>query len=155
MQPEHLDVLKELLTVQNVLALALVVDGEPVVGLLPFAASPDFGALIIQASRLARHSKGLREGARFDALVHAPATPGVDPLQIPRVTLQGRVTVLPEEGPQVDAVRRTYLGKVPSARAVAALGDFHFYRLQVEKGRLVAGFAQAVNLTADTLRRLP
>ena len=154
LQAEHLALLKGLLSRQRVLSLAVVVDGEPVIGLLPFACSPDFSALIVHASRLARHTRGLRDGAPFDALVHASESPDLDPLQIPRATLQGRVVALPDEGTEVEAARTAYLERLPSAEVVLALGDFRFFRLEIERGRLVAGFAQAASITPETLRQL-
>jgi putative heme iron utilization protein len=130
------------------------VEGAPVIGLLPFACTADYAALIVHASRLARHTRGLSEGATFEALIHLPATPGLDPLQIPRATFQGRVRALPEDGPALDAARTTYLDKLPSAEITLALGDFRFFRLEIERGRLVAGFAQAASFTRDILRQL-
>ncbi|HXY39565.1 MAG TPA: hypothetical protein VEQ10_07845, partial [Vicinamibacteria bacterium] len=62
MTPEDRSRLVDLLTRQRLLALAVVVDGEPVVGLMPFAYDRGRGALYVQASRLARHTKGLRPG---------------------------------------------------------------------------------------------
>ena len=117
MQPEHLAALKGLLSRQSVLSLAVMVDGEPVIGLLPFACSPDFSALIVHASGLARHTRGLRDGAPFDALVHASESPDLDPLQIPRATFQGHVKALPDEGPALDAARKAYRDRLPSAIA--------------------------------------
>ena len=55
MTPEATGRLRDLLTGQRLLALGVIVDGEPVVGLLPFVAAPDFAALYVQASRLAPH----------------------------------------------------------------------------------------------------
>jgi len=154
MQPDHLAVLRGLLSRQRVLSLAVVVDGEPVIGLLPFACSPDFSALIVHASRLARHTRGLRDGAPFDTLIHASESPDLDPLQVPRATFQGRVTAVPDEGPVLEAARAAYLAKLPTAEVVLTLGDFQFFRLEIERGRLVAGFAQATSITQDTLRQL-
>jgi len=153
-QPEHLAALKGLLGRQQVLSLAVVVDGEPVIGLLPFACAPDFSALIVHTSRLARHTRGLWDGAPFDALIHAPESPDLDPLQVPRATLQGRVVALPDAGPEVDAARTAYQKRLPSAEITLGLGDFRFFRLEIERGRLVAGFAQAAGITKETLRQL-
>jgi hypothetical protein len=71
MQSQQADLLRSLLIEQRVLSLAVVADDRPVIGLLPFALSADGRALIIHASRLARHTAGLAEGAPFDALVLA------------------------------------------------------------------------------------
>ena len=154
MSPAQVEAMRELLTASRVLSLALIVDEMPVNGLLPFAATPDFGALVVHASRLARHTKGLTDGAPFDALLHEPVVDEVDPLQVKRVTLRGVVRV-PDEGTQAhDALRRLYLMKFPEAEPITALGDFAFYVLLIESGRLVTGFGAAANVTRETLETL-
>ena len=154
MAPDQVEALRELLTASRVLSLALVVDEAPVNGLLPFAVTPDYRALVVHASRLARHTKGLHDGAPFDALLHEPVVDDVDALQVKRVTLRGAVRV-PEDGTAAhDALRRVYLMKFPEAEPITALGDFAFYVLLVEGGRLVTGFGAAANVTQDTLRTL-
>ncbi len=154
MEAEHRALLRRLLTERQLLSLAVVVDGRPVVGLLPFAATEDFGALIVHASRLARHAAGLRDGAPFDALIHAGEAAAADPLAVPRVTLQGHVRFLPPESPETAAARALYVARLPSAESVLTLGGFRFYRLELEEGRLVAGLAQALNLSRDSLATL-
>jgi putative heme iron utilization protein len=143
MDPRDRALLHALLATRRVLSLAVVVDGEPVVGLLPFARALDGPALIVQASKLARHARGLREGAPFDALVHEPDSEDRDPLQLPRAILRGRVRVLDPGTADHDEAREAYLAKFPGAMAVAMLGDFAFYRLEIDGGRLVSGFARA------------
>ena len=64
MTPEARGRLEGLLTGQRLLALAVVVDGEPVAGLVPYVVAADFGALYIQASRLARHTRGTQGRAQ-------------------------------------------------------------------------------------------
>ena len=154
MNDETRELLRKLLTGERVLSLAVVAEGEPVAGLLPFVPTADFGALLVQASRLARHSKGLREGAPFSALIHAPDAEDADPLQILRVTLGGKVEALPAEGPEAEEARVAYLARFPTAGITLGLGDFGFYRLRIESGRLVAGFGRAFNLEASSLREL-
>ena len=154
MQPEQIDAVRDLLTSSRVLALALVVDDGPVIGLLPFAATPDSRALVVHASRLARHSRGLQPGAAFDALIHEPVVEGVDALQVKRLTLRGTVHA-PEPGsPAHDALRQIYLAKCPEAEPITTLGDFAFFLLLIEGGRLVTGFGAAANVTRDTLDAL-
>jgi len=154
MEAEHRALLRQLLTERRLLSLAVVADGRPVVGLLPFAVTEDFGALIVHASRLARHAAGLRDGAPFDVLIHAGEEAAGDPLAVPRVTLQGHVCFLAPERPEAEAARTLYLARLPSAESVLTLGGFRFYRLELEEGRLVAGFAQALNLSRDSLAEL-
>lgn len=154
MTEQQLGAMRDLLAGARVLSLALVVDGEPLVGLLPFAATPDRGALIVHASRLARHARGLVDGASFEALLHEPVTDAVDVLQVKRLTLRGTVHA-PEPGsPAHDAVRHVYLSVLPEAEPITTLGDFSFFLLLVEGGRLVTGFGAAANVTSETLAAL-
>jgi len=154
MHPEQQEALWHLLRGCRVLSLALVVEDAPVIGLLPFAVTPDNSALVVHASRLARHTTGLHDGAPFDALLHEPAAADVDPLQVRRVTLRGTVRV-PEAGtPAHDALRHLYLSKYPEAEPITALGDFRFFVLVIEAGRLVTGFGAAANVTPDALASL-
>lgn len=151
MDPNQLAVLRWLLSEQRVLSLALVADNEPIIGLLPYAVTGDWRALVVHASRLARHTKGLVEGAAFDALIHEAESEAADPMQVKRVTLRGVVRVLAREEEGHAEARGAYLDRFPQAEPITALGDFAFYRLEITGGRLVTGFASAVNVTSDAL----
>jgi putative heme iron utilization protein len=148
---DDVTILRDLLTEQRVLALGVVVDDAPYVGLLPFAMRPGFDAALIHASKLAKHTEGLTTGARFSALVHASDHPDADPLQLPRVTLTGTVERLDAAGGDYKAGRTLYLARFPGSEMTFRLGDFHLYALQIEGGRLVAGFGRARNLTPRLL----
>ena len=154
MSPEQLDAIRDLLTSSRVLALALVVDETPVIGLLPFAATPDSRGLVVHASQLARHTRGLQAGAAFDALIHEPVVEGVEALRVKRLTLRGEVLPLEPDTPVHTAARALYLMKFPEAEPVTTLGDFAFYLLRVQGGRLVTDFGAAANVTAETLAAL-
>jgi putative heme iron utilization protein len=152
MQPPQLDVVRSLLTTRRVLSLAVVVEGAPVIGLLPFAVTPDVRALVVHASRLARHTRGLTDGAPFDALLHDPDDS--DPMQVNRVTLRGTVRAIAGDPTALAAARDVYLGRFPEAEPITSLGDFAFFRLEIEAGRVVTGFASAANVTRETLEQL-
>lgn len=149
MTPEIRARLRELLSGQRLLALGVVVDGEPVVGLLPYAVAPDFGSLIVQASRLARHSQGLRAGGRWSGAIHEPDGPDADPLQVPRLTVEGEVQPLAGSDPAFEASAKTFLARFPGAAMTLSLPDFSLYRLRLDGGRLILGFGQATNLSAS------
>ena len=154
MTPEQRDALKRLITGQRLLALSVLAEGEPAIGLLPYAIAPDFSALLVHASRLARHTRGLAEGAPFDALIHVPEGPDTDPLQVTRVTLRGSVAILTPESQEYQADERRYLERFPSAAGIMGLGDFRLFRLRPEAGRLVTGFAGALNLSREAFIEL-
>ena len=154
MTPDQIDALRLLLERQPVLSLAVLLEADPYVGLLPYALRSDYGAALIHASKLARHSGGLEDGAPFAVLIHEPAMPEVDPLQIPRVSLQGTVERIPKDSPAYAEGRDAYLERFPTSATTFALGDFDLYWLHFERGRYVAGFAQAINLNDRNLHEL-
>lgn len=151
MTPEQSRQLHLLLQEARTLSLAVLVDGAPHVGLLPFARSADGCALLVHASRLARHSRGLGAGAAFSALVHAADDGTGDPLQVARVTLDGHVEPLQRGTPAYVEARAAYLERLPSSAVTFELGDFTLYALRVEGGRLVLGFAQALDVAPEDL----
>ena len=154
MNPADSDLVRGLLSGRRVLALSVLVDGRPFVGQLPFAARPDFGALLIHASRLARHSRGLRDGAPFSALIQAPDTGSIDPFQIPRLATRGTVRQLARGSEEYETAKAAYLDRLPTGQITFSLGDFVLYELVIEKARLVAGFGRTANLTPGALEAL-
>ena len=145
MEPIERDLLTALLTRERVLSLGVLVEGKPVVGVLPFLALPDPGSLLVHASRLARHSQGLFPGAAYGAAIQAPDDRDRDPLRLPRVTFEGQVEAL-SDGPEMEAARAAWRERFESAAMTLELGDFSFWRLRIERGRLVVGFGRALNI---------
>ena len=154
MDRQVLEATRDLVATHRVLSLAVVVDGEPEASLLPFAVRPDYGALYVQASGLARHSKGLQPGARVGLLIHENESADADPLQTKRMTVQATVAVLDRDGDAFAAAREVFVGRFPGAELTLSLGDFNLYELTLGRGRYVAGFAQAFNIGPETFREI-
>ncbi len=154
MNAEARHLLRQLLTDRRVATLAVLLDGEPYTGLLPFVVAEDFRAAFIHASGLARHSAGLQPGAPYSLLIHAPDAPDADPLQIPRLSLQGHVERLERGTPAYDQAAARYQARFPGSAMTFRFADFHLYRLPFERGRFVAGFARAYDLSPALLRQL-
>lgn len=154
MDAEDRDLLRGLLTEERLLSLGLLVDGEPVVGLLPFAAADGLRAVYVQASSMARHSQGLTPGARFSAVIHRPDSPDKDPLQTPRLVLDGEVEPLAGGHPDLEPATRAFLKRFPSSAMTLALDDFGLYRLEIRAGRLIGGFARARAIDGSDLGSL-
>ena len=154
MSPEDRALLKRILSHERVLSLAVLVENVPVIGLLPFVVTSEYDAVLVHASGLAKHTAGLREGALFSVLIHTPDHADSDPLQLPRVTLQGDVQHIQKGTSEYETGRDLYLAKFPDSAQTFTLGDFNLYQLNFRDGRFVAGFGKAYNLTADTLRQL-
>ncbi len=152
MGPEERDLLRHLLTRERIVTLALVDDVGPLAGVMPFLRAPDYSAIYVHASKMARHGRALEPGLAFAAAIHVPDGPGQDALALTRVTLQGRVEAVAgdEKAALVEAWRESF----PSSAMTLGLGDFSFHRLKLEGGRLVAGFARAINLGPSSFAEL-
>jgi hypothetical protein len=144
-----------LLLGQRLVSLGVVADGQPIVGLLPYAVSGDRSALIVQSSALARHSKGLVAGAPWSGVIHEPDAPGADPLQVPRLQLEGVVDPLRGDRPELQPSARAFVSRFPQAAMTLQLPDFTLYRLEIRGGRMVLGFGRAINLSMGHFRELP
>lgn len=155
MEAPDRDLLRQLLAETRILSLGVLVDGTPHVGLLPFVAAPDFRSALVHASQLARHGRGLRPGAPYSLLIHGADDPAGDPLQVPRVTISGTVQHVAQSDRDWAAARRSYIDRFPTSERTFLLGDFNLYRLHFEWGRLVVGFARAINLGPESFSALP
>jgi heme oxygenase (biliverdin-IX-beta and delta-forming) len=145
-----LEAIGRLLRETRVLSLAVVVDGDPEAALLPFAHRDDYAAVFVQASGLARHTRGLLGGARVGVLIHAGDTVDSDPMQLPRLSVQATVSVLDRESAAYAAAAERFIARFPAAEMTLALGDFNLYALTLGRGRYVEGFARAFNVGPDT-----
>ncbi len=146
--------LRKLLDGQRVLSLAVLADGAPHAGLLPFVALPDRSGVLVHASMLARHSRGLAPGAQAGVLLHEQDGPDQDPLQIRRVTFDCRVLPLERGTDAWIAGRARYVARFPDSHVTFELGDFTLHRLEFLRGVYVEGFARAIAVPADDIRRL-
>ena len=154
MKPDQIEALRELITGQRMLTIAVAADGIPYAGLLPYAFSQEPLGLVVHVSRLARHSRGLSDGAAFAAVIHRPDDGSADALQIERVSLQGTAHLLTRGTPGHGAARELYLKRFPHGAVTFGLGDFELYHLEPEAGRYVTGFAASVNLNPSNLVEL-
>jgi putative heme iron utilization protein len=146
--------LQSLLDRQRVLTLAVQTARGPYAGLLPFVAVADRSAVLVHASRLARHTEGLAAGAHAGILINEQDGPDKDPLQIERLMLDCTVQPLERGGTEWEAGRELYLARFPDSRITFRLGDFTLYRLQFMAGAYVAGFGRAMDIGPKDLRRL-
>ena len=138
--------LRDLLSSSRVLSLAVIIEGEAEAALLAFVARDDFAAVYVQASGLARHSRGLMAGSRVGVLVHAPDMPDADPMQLPRLTVHAVVSVLAREPAEFTAAADRFADRFPAARMTLAMDDFTLYELTLGRGRYVEGFARAFDV---------
>jgi putative heme iron utilization protein len=147
-------VIRELLDGQRFLTLAVVSDGAPYAGLLPFVAVDGYSGVLVHASRMSKHGAALAAGGRAGILLHEQDGPGKDPLQIKRATFDCDVHPLERKGDAWVAGREIYLQRFPDSRITFNLGDFTLYRLAFREGLYVGGFGRAVEIPAKDLPKI-
>ena len=109
--------------------------GWPYASLVLLAVDHDASPLLLISS-LAEHSKDIAKDDRVSLLVDGTA--GLDdPLTGARVSLLARARKSDEP-----RHRARFLARHPSAATYADFRDFDFYRVQVERAHLVAGFGR-------------
>ncbi len=146
--------IRDLLDGERVLSLAVLVDGLPFAGLLPYVPLADYAGVMIHASRLSRHSTGLAAGARAAVLLHEQDGPDKDPLQIKRVSFECDVHPLARDSEPWAAGRERYLARFPDSRITFRLSDFTLHRLEFRQGLLVAGFGRAMEIAPQDIAKL-
>lgn len=151
MAPQTATTLKRLLA-SPVGALGTLGVHGPFVSMVPVVADPSGAGFFIHVSGLAQHTRDLRADARASLLFMAPLTEGQDPLALPRLTLQGRAEELPGNSSADRLAAEAYLARFPQAELTLGLGDFAFFLIRPESGRLVSGFGRAQTLDAAELR---
>lgn len=109
--------------------------GAPYVSLVLVATDHD-GAPILLLSDLADHTRNLARESRASLLLDGTGE-REDPLTGERVTLQGRL-----QRSEEPRHRARFLARHPSAAMYAGFKDFAFYRMEVERAHLVAGFGR-------------
>jgi len=129
---------KRLMRISRTAALATLdpTTGAPLTTLVGVASDFD-GAPLFLMSTLARHTKHLASDPRASVLLAEEPERG-DPLNHPRITLNGRIERA------TDARARTrYLQRNPKAKLYADFSDFAVFRLAIESVHFNGGFGRA------------
>ena len=120
-------------------------DGWPFGSLAPFALSKQ-GELLLLLSNLAEHTQNLLADPRVSLFVQ-DSQALANPQAGARAT---RLCTAAET--EVDEARQAYLPRFPEAAGLLQLGDFRFFKLQIERVRYIGGFGEMYWLSgADML----
>ncbi|MFN5756760.1 MAG: pyridoxamine 5'-phosphate oxidase family protein [Planctomycetia bacterium] len=146
-------VLHDLLTHRTVAALATLHDGRPFASMIAFAAHVAAGRLrlITHVSGLSAHTRDMLAAPEVCLLITAADAPDVMPQALPRVSIPAVAEFIPPEHPDHATLKAAYLGKFPQAADFFLLGDFSLVALEPTSARLIAGFARAQTLSAESL----
>ncbi|HEY7688786.1 MAG TPA: pyridoxamine 5'-phosphate oxidase family protein [Dongiaceae bacterium] len=107
----------------------------PYASLVLMAIAAD-GAPILLLSDLSEHAKNIAADSRVSLLIDGTAG-RKDPLTGPRVSLLGRAVRADDA-----ELKARFLARQPRAKVYAGFGDFHIYKVQVERAHFVAGFGR-------------
>ncbi len=127
---------------QGALATLVPGSGDPYCSLVNVATAPDSSPVLL-ISKLAIHTKNILADPRVSLMIDERRAG--DPLEGARVMIAGRAESVTEAA-ALEAVRRRYLLRHPSAEAFVNFPDFAFYRLAVSSVHLVAGFGRIETL---------
>lgn len=122
--------------------------GAPLASRVGVATDAD-GTPLILISQLSAHTGAVVADPRCSLLVGEPGKG--DPLAHPRITLVCRARKLEPGTPERARAERRYLNRNPKAKLYVGLGDFSFFRLEVERASLNGGFGKAYLLTRGDL----
>ena len=126
-------------------ALGTLLEGRPYVSLVAIACAHDAAPLLL-LSNLDQHTKNLFADRRVSLLFEGTAG-YPDPLAGPRLSVLGHA----ERCDDPRAAGR-FAARHPSSAQYAGFGDFHLYRVVVERGHLVAGFGRITWIEGRELR---
>jgi heme iron utilization protein len=126
---------RRLLRRQDRAALATSLHGAPYASLVLIVADLDASPLML-LSDLAQHSRNIAFDPRVSLLLDGTKD-HPDPLTGPRLTLIGRAEIIDDP----DRLAR-FTAHHSTSSVYSNFGDFHLYRVRVERGHLVAGFGR-------------
>ena len=153
MSPEHAAKLRTLVRGRTAAALGTLHEGAPFVSMVPFALLPDGSAFIVHVSSLAAHTKDMRGDPRVSLLVMQAEGEGTQAQALARVSVQGEARECASGTPEESAARAAYLARFPEAEPLTGFGDFAFFAIRPVQARFVAGFAQAMSTTGESLAK--
>ena len=136
---------RRLMRRQDHAALGTSFGGRPYVSLVALALDHDARPLLL-LSDLAQHTRNLAAEPRVSLLFDATAG-RADRLAGARLTLLGRAERCAEPG----AAAR-FAARHPASAQYAGFADFHLYRVEIERGHLVAGFGRIYWIEGTDLR---
>jgi heme iron utilization protein len=127
--------------------LSKKMNGWPFGSVTPYALTAANEPILLM-SGLAEHTQNVLADARVSLFVQ-DGTAIANPQAGPRVTLAGIAErVLDEEAGDA---RRRFLERFPESASLFQLGDFHLFRLRIERIRYIGGFGEMFWLDGDAL----
>ena len=148
---EERALLLQLIQSQRQAALATLHEGAPAVSMVAYV-SDSAGGFLLHLSALSQHTGDVRSNARVSLLICQPDTGVGNPLTLHRVSIEGVAQPIARDTPEYAAAKSTYLARLPDSTVTFSLPDFTLFRIVPVRGRFIAGFARAYDVSADEMR---
>ena len=150
MNRELMIILRQLIHGKMIAALGTLHQGVPFVSMVTYAAAKD-GSLILHVSRLAAHTQDMLDNPDVSLLITESEAVGKMPQALARVTVQGRAKMLDRDSQEHTDAREIYLSRFPDAASLFEFADFNIFIIEPVSARVIAGFGQAVTISAEDL----
>src|SRR5574341_2302960 len=124
-----------LIRAQRWAALATIDAGRPLASMVGYALDERDAGLLFFLSQLAQHTRNLIESPEISLAISEPDSHDGDPQRLQRVTLNGRVEVVPRGSDAFDPAAQRYVDRFPDALPRFELGDFLLVRFVPEDAR--------------------
>jgi len=111
----------------------------------PFAL--DRGVIFLHLSTLAKHTANIENNPRIGLMICTAETEGASPLALPRLSLQGEVTLVSED--HYPAAQAVYVQQIPDAEMLFSFADFRLFQFSASRIHWVGGFGKARNVSLD------
>jgi putative heme iron utilization protein len=121
------------------LATLVPESGSPFATLVNVASAPD-GSPILLISQLSAHRKHIAADPRVSLLYYLSKKG--DPLAYPRLTLNGRASLVDAPAERAN-LRARFLARHPKSALYADFPDFAFFRVELESVHMNGGFGRA------------
>lgn len=122
--------------------------GVPMISRIGVATDLD-GTPITLISGLSAHTQALEADPRCALLTGEPGKG--DAMAHPRISLVCRARRIERGTPEHERIARRYLNRNPKAKLYVGLGDFAFFRLELERASMNGGFGKAYLLDRDDI----
>jgi putative heme iron utilization protein len=143
-----LEVLQNLIRERMIAALGTLHRGAPFVSMVPYAVAQD-SSFILHVSRLASHTQDMLDHPDVSLLIAESEASGKMPQALARVTVQGHAEIIERDSETHITARGIYLSRFADATPLFEFSDFNIFLIKPLSARLIAGFGQAMTLTAD------
>ncbi|MGU3575771.1 HugZ family protein [Brucellaceae bacterium C25G] len=148
--PQAIELVKTFLRTARFGALACINadSGRPNASRVALATDYD-GTPLILVSALAAHTPALLSNPYCSLLIGEPGKG--DAMAYARTTIHCKAVQIKRDHPTYSNLRTRYLNHNPKGALYVDLGDFSFFRLEIDGASLNGGFGKAFNLTREDL----